>query len=766
MSNRYVGGYVINERLIFTNQIEYTTPGTYSWVCPENVTSVSVVCIGGGGGAGHFFGTGGGGAALAYKNNISVTPGISYTVQVGVGGAAGTNGNIGANGTSSSFTAGFGTMIAGGGEGGKGNATFTNGGAGGTYSNADGGGNGGTGGPRQTNQGGNSFAAGGGGAGGYSGNGGNGGGASGFSTYQNATAGTGGGGGGGGGWGPATNSNSDITAGGGGGTGLLGQGTSGAAGTLNSTTVRGGGGGSSGNNGATPITFNDPGTGGLYGGGGGSRGGGISIPSAGPGASGAVRIIWPGDTRTFPSANTGNLTTATSIIATSSTYASGVYRLSDYQLKVRNGLWPLFERYSFSNLNPISINEGANTTFSVNTTNVLTGTQLYWSILHNTSNSFDFITTSNTFTVTNNVGSFTVGTVADLSTEGAESFQLQIQKTNANGEIVLTSSAITLADTSLSPLPPIDFLLVGGGGRSTKPSFVYGFPGGAGGAGVLQAIGFTKYFVANTYTVTISSGNGGESSFSGPFDQTFNFSGQTLTFRALGSGTGAAWHGAPSPNLQQAASNGGGGAAQMLTSQVSGATRYNLSSISSSNNLQVSEPTYNFSNQFPGVFTNYGVNGGGTTTIGSGGTNAFAVVWASGGGGGAGGTRTSYIINGNNTNINGGNGMLSSITGTPTYYGGGGASAGTDLGGPNNQERNYFGSGGLGGGASYNQFGATNGDANLGGGGANGGTGGSGRMIFRFLDSQLSATGGSQTLDGEYRVVQFFSSGTISFARK
>ena len=32
-------------------QQAYTTAGTYSWVCPAGVTSVSVVAVGGGGGA-------------------------------------------------------------------------------------------------------------------------------------------------------------------------------------------------------------------------------------------------------------------------------------------------------------------------------------------------------------------------------------------------------------------------------------------------------------------------------------------------------------------------------------------------------------------------------------------------------------------------------------------------------------------------------------------------------------------------------------------
>ena len=72
-------------------QKEYTVAGTYSWTCPADVTSVSVVCVGGGGGSsipgqtwtGTGAGDGGGGGGLGYKNNISVTPGQSYTVVVG-----------------------------------------------------------------------------------------------------------------------------------------------------------------------------------------------------------------------------------------------------------------------------------------------------------------------------------------------------------------------------------------------------------------------------------------------------------------------------------------------------------------------------------------------------------------------------------------------------------------------------------------------------------------------------------------------------------
>jgi hypothetical protein len=75
-------------------QQTFTTPGSFSWIAPTGVTSVSVVCVGGGGG-GSGDGFGGGGGGLGYKNNISVTPGDSYTVRVGSRGIGGQNGTSG-----------------------------------------------------------------------------------------------------------------------------------------------------------------------------------------------------------------------------------------------------------------------------------------------------------------------------------------------------------------------------------------------------------------------------------------------------------------------------------------------------------------------------------------------------------------------------------------------------------------------------------------------------------------------------------------------
>lgn len=260
-------------------QQAYITPGTYTWVAPPGVTSISVVSVGGGSAAAIFGSASGGvprtvggaGGALAYKNNITVVPGTSYTVVVGAGGQADR-----ANG-SDSWISVAGTIYAGARGGGTAAPGTYNDGAstalgGVPFGTFDGGGTGGGAGV------GNS-PIGGGGAGGYSGNGNSGTGGAGGSGYGNGT-----------------------TASGGGGVGILGLGPSGA----NSTTVTAGGGGGSGGVAGAGSAGNISGGGGKYGGGGGQNDEG-SKTTAVLGGDGAVRIIWPGTSRRFPSTHTGNL---------------------------------------------------------------------------------------------------------------------------------------------------------------------------------------------------------------------------------------------------------------------------------------------------------------------------------------------------------------------------------------------------------------------------------------------------------------------------
>ena len=65
---------------------DYITPGTYSFIVPNGVSSVTVRDWGGGGGGGYGTGylgaAGGGGGGGAYASSVvSVTAGSSYAVQ-------------------------------------------------------------------------------------------------------------------------------------------------------------------------------------------------------------------------------------------------------------------------------------------------------------------------------------------------------------------------------------------------------------------------------------------------------------------------------------------------------------------------------------------------------------------------------------------------------------------------------------------------------------------------------------------------------------
>tara|TARA_A100000172_G_C3043420_1_gene111408 strand:- start:912 stop:2591 length:1680 start_codon:yes stop_codon:yes gene_type:complete len=261
-------------------QTTYTTAGSYSFVVPVGITSISAVCVGGGGGGGGNSnssngrsGAGGGGGGLAY-GTFAVTPGETLTIAVGAAGAAGVSAAGGAGGNSSVSTSSSTLLQGGGGAGGGrgGSSTGGTGGDGGTVSgiSTNGGGNGGYGG----NGGGGGGGAG--GAGGYSGDGGYG------KAFYGAGDGTDGAGGGGGGCGAVDSVNSNAQPTVGGGVGILGQGSNGAGGA--------------------PYNNGSPGSGGSgqnYGGGGtgayrytptGSYA--HSYDNGAAGAGGAVRLVY------------------------------------------------------------------------------------------------------------------------------------------------------------------------------------------------------------------------------------------------------------------------------------------------------------------------------------------------------------------------------------------------------------------------------------------------------------------------------------------
>jgi hypothetical protein len=59
-----------------------------TWVAPAGVTTGQVLAVGGGGAGGTYFGGGGGGGAMYFNKLPVITPGQSYAITVGVGGAS------------------------------------------------------------------------------------------------------------------------------------------------------------------------------------------------------------------------------------------------------------------------------------------------------------------------------------------------------------------------------------------------------------------------------------------------------------------------------------------------------------------------------------------------------------------------------------------------------------------------------------------------------------------------------------------------------
>lgn len=390
-----------------TGQNDFTSPGVSNWTVPAGVTSISVLAVGGGGGGGSVtsstFSSGGGGAGgtLAYANNVAVTPGETLQVLVGSGGsAASRNGNAGGGGITRLRRGGVTLCQA---SGGGGAASGQPGYASSSYVGTAGYAGGGGGGPGRAQRGG-----GGGGAGGYSGVGGNG---QNSSSFAAGSPGQGGGGGGGG----ASSSSPGVA--GGGGVGILGQGTSGAGGNYNND----GGGGSGGQAGQNGV-------GGTYGGGGcgSTYTGNSSFGQGKAGAQGAMRILYPGTSRQWPSTRTTN---ETAVTGTYDTLVADVTSIEESEFVVNEN----------------------RVIFTLETTDVPEGTTVGYTItsVSGTVNAADFLSRDNLFTIgADGTATITMRADGDFVTEGTESFKITLAATDSVGNDTenLQSPTVSISD--------------------------------------------------------------------------------------------------------------------------------------------------------------------------------------------------------------------------------------------------------------------------------------------------------------------------------
>ena len=119
------------------------------------------------------------------------------------------------------------------------------------------------------------------------------------------------------------------------------------------------------------------------------------------------------------------------------------------------GTTPSTPTYSIAT-NSVSYNEGQTIAASVNTTNVLNGTTLYWAASGTGIDSADFSNAPRTGSGTLSNGSFAFNLVIanDLKTEGAESLQIKLYSDSARTIQVANTASISILDTSVTPVPP------------------------------------------------------------------------------------------------------------------------------------------------------------------------------------------------------------------------------------------------------------------------------------------------------------------------
>lgn len=100
--------------------VTFNTAGSHTWTVPAGVTQMDIQVIGAGGGASGAYGSrggsGGGGGGYINAQNISVTPGQSFSMIIGAGGSAGAVNSNGGNGGTTTFNSAY---VANGGTGGQ-----------------------------------------------------------------------------------------------------------------------------------------------------------------------------------------------------------------------------------------------------------------------------------------------------------------------------------------------------------------------------------------------------------------------------------------------------------------------------------------------------------------------------------------------------------------------------------------------------------------------------------------------------------------------
>ena len=223
------------------------------------------------------------------------------------------------------------------------------------------------------------------------------------------------------------------------------------------------------------------------------------------------------------SVRTGSITD-TNIVAT-----SGTIEITDISLD------PTF---AFSNATT-TINEGTSVNYTVNCTDVVVGSSLYWTVNHITTSPNDFVESYGTVVISNgsllsSFGTFTISTLLDSVTEGSETFTLQVRTGSITGPVVATSPTITIVDISLNPTYTFSSpsLSITERNSATYTINTTDVPIGSTLFYTIDPITFPSDFVAPTLPTTYSVSFNGSSYLTPPANSIFALSDKDFTVEA------------------------------------------------------------------------------------------------------------------------------------------------------------------------------------------------------------------------------------------
>lgn len=143
--------------------------------------------------------------------------------------------------------------------------------------------------------------------------------------------------------------------------------------------------------------------------------------------------------------------------STSRAAATGIFDLFDQQNRRIGDIWPAVPSYNSISPSSGSYNEGSGITWTVFTSDVINGTVLYFTIV-SMGGSFDFndftdFSTTGSFTINNNNGSFSKTLSFDGTSEPNDAFKIQIRTGSTSGPVVLESGTFFILNPTFSVTP-------------------------------------------------------------------------------------------------------------------------------------------------------------------------------------------------------------------------------------------------------------------------------------------------------------------------